>query len=99
MQVEEEITGEIVSYLFELAYRYRVSTPNFAELELWETSMYTGRRQLTEKALADFKAAIRNEQKERWQFWELKAKVVGALFGWLTGAIGALIGLIAIWKK
>jgi hypothetical protein len=96
---EEDITDSIVSYLFELAYLYRIPTPNFGELEPWETSIYTGRRQLTTKALAEFRAAIRNEQKERWQFWELRAKIVAALVTGLTGVIGTLIGLIAIWKK
>ena len=50
--------------------------------------------QLTDKALADFRAAIRNEQKERWQFWELRAKIVTALVTGLTGVIGTLIGLM-----
>jgi hypothetical protein len=76
-----------------------VPTPNYAELEPWQTSPYTGRRQLTEKSLAQFRTAIRNEQKERWQFWELRAKIVTALVTGLTGVIGALIGLIAILKK
>jgi hypothetical protein len=82
--IEEDITGAIVSYLFELAYHYRVPTPNFAELEPWETSIYTGRRQLTAKALAEFRKTIRDEQKERWQFWELRAKMMTAFVTGLT---------------
>jgi hypothetical protein len=97
--IEEDITGAIVSYLFELAYHYRVPTPDFAELEPWKTSVYTGRRQLTAKALAEFRKTIRDEQKERWQFWELRAKMLTAFVTGFTGAIGTLIGLIAIWGK
>jgi hypothetical protein len=97
--IEEEITAATVSYLFELAYHHRVPTPNFAELEPWEISVYTGRRQLTEKAQAEFRKTIRDEQKERWQLWELRVKITTALVTGLTGAIGAMIGLIAIRGK
>ena len=97
--IEEDITGAMVSYLYELAYRYRVPMPNFADHEPWETSIYTGKRQLTDKALAEFHKTIRDEQKERWQIWELRAKIIAALVTGLTGAIGATIGLIAIWRK
>ena len=56
-------------------------------------------RILTEAALTDFRSAIRRERNERWQYWELRLKVLGALLAGLTGAAGTLIGLIAIWKN
>src|SRR5438105_3544450 len=55
MLIEEEITAAIESYLFELAYCYRVPTPSFIELELRETSPYSGREQFTEKTLTEFR--------------------------------------------
>jgi hypothetical protein len=38
------------------------------------------------------------EKNERWQYWELRTKVVVALATALTGLVGALIGWAAIWK-
>jgi len=68
-------------------------------IENRKISPYAGSPQVTEQALAEFRTAIRNEQKERWAFWELRAKIVTAFVTGLTGVIGTLIGLIAILKK
>ena len=97
---DEEVIYAETSYLFEIAYRLRIPSPDHMNKELWNKTSYIGPRQiLTDKALADFRAAIRQERNERWQYWELRLKVLGVLLTGLTGAIGTLIGLIAILKK
>jgi hypothetical protein len=76
-----------------------VPTPDHFDDRVWVTSHWTGLRRLSEKSLAEFQSAVRKEQKERLQLWELRAKVVGGALTGLTGVIGALIGLIAIFKE
>ncbi len=98
-EVEENITAAISDYLFTLAYRYRVPTPDYSDKRLWEEARHSSRRLLTEKAMAEFRVAIRSEQKERWQILELRLKVGAAVLTGLTGMVGALIGLVAILRK
>jgi hypothetical protein len=65
----------------------------------WYQSNVIGGRALTAKAFAELRATVRKEQNERWSYWELRLKVFGAILTAATGAAGALIGLVAIWKK
>jgi hypothetical protein len=51
------------------------------------------------KEMAELRLAIRKERNERWQFWELRLKVVVQLAFALTGALGAAIGLVATLKR
>lgn len=51
------------------------------------------------KEMAELRLAIRKERNERWQFWELRLKVVVQLAFALTGVIGAAIGLVATLKR
>jgi hypothetical protein len=51
------------------------------------------------KEMSELRLVIRKERNERWQFWELRLRVLIAFAGALTGAIGAAIGLIAILRK
>jgi len=51
------------------------------------------------KEMSELRLAIRKERNERWQFWELKLKVLTQLAIALTGVIGAAIGLIATLKR
>jgi flagellar motor component MotA len=54
---------------------------------------------LTPEAMTELNAVIRNEKKARREVWESWAKIAGALVASLTGIIGGIIGLVAIWKK
>ncbi len=65
----------------------------------WEESSSIGGRQLTSKGFSELQAAIRKEKNERWAYWELRMKIIGVLATALTGAVGALIGLVATLKK
>ncbi len=56
-------------------------------------------RFLTAKGMTELRTAIRKEHAERRAVVESWLKVFGGTVGILTGLIGTLIGLIAIWKK
>jgi outer membrane lipopolysaccharide assembly protein LptE/RlpB len=99
MSVDEQIREAETSYLYEVAYRLRIPVPDYSKNELWTNSVRTHRHLLSETALADFRAAIRKEQNERWQLLELRLKIVMGLATALTGVMGTLIGLIAFWRK
>ncbi|MFZ3337973.1 MAG: hypothetical protein WA776_19655 [Xanthobacteraceae bacterium] len=92
MYIDEQIIEAETSYLYEVAYRLRIPVPEYSKNELWTNSTRTHRRLLNETALADFRAAIRKEQNVRWQL------LIGLATA-LTGVIGTLIGLIALWRK
>jgi len=94
---EDRISEEISKYLIAQANKYNLPTPSYNDKDLWEESYGTGRRHLHRSAIADLRAQIRNEQNERWRYWELRLKVIGVLLTAATGAFGAAIGLIAIW--
>ncbi len=54
---------------------------------------------LTPEALTDLRTAIRKEKRDRLEDFGVWIRVVGGGVGILTGLVGALIGLVAIWKK
>jgi hypothetical protein len=56
-------------------------------------------RYLSERAMTELRSAIRKERMERRAVIEWWFKVVGGAVGILTGLVGALIGLLAVWKK
>jgi hypothetical protein len=98
-RIDDEIAETISFYLVSKAEKLNLPAPDYFDEGAWVTSRRTGLRRLNEKALAEFQSAVRMEQKERLQLWELRAKVVGGALTGLTGVIGALIGLIAIFKR
>ena len=51
------------------------------------------------KEMSELRLAIRKERNERWQFWELRLKVLAQVAIALTGVIGATIGLVATLLK
>lgn len=57
----------------------------------WDTDQYANRF-LDNPSEAKLYRAIREEQRRTWDF---RIKVIGAL----TGLIGTIIGLVAIWKR
>jgi len=67
--------------------------------DLWYESTVIGGRALTAKGFSELRAAVRKEPNDRWTYWELRLKVIGAILTAVTGAVGALIGLAATLKK
>jgi hypothetical protein len=83
------------------AQRLYLPTPRFDDEEKWESdgALNSPTRYLTAEAMTDLRSAIRKELAERRAVVESWLKVVGGSIGILTGLVGALIGLVAIWKK
>ena len=98
-EIEDEINVLLSRRLCRKAYRYRIPIPSHSDENLWEQSERTGAYYLTEKGYAELRAAIRKEQNEQWQSWLLRIQVAGPILTGLTGAIGALIGLISLWHR
>jgi len=61
----------------------------------WETDGYAN-RYLDDDSLAKVYQLVVEANRKTWDF---RLKVVGVVIGSLTGLIGTLIGLVAIWKK
>lgn len=96
---EDEITQMESRQLCREAHRYRVPLPEHANPELWEQSSNIGGWMLTSKGFATLRADIRKEKNDRWQYWELRFKVLVIVATTLTGTFGAAIGLLATWGK
>lgn len=92
-EVDDEIARLLSARLREQADKYFLPEPPFtSESGDWIQSRITGGWHLSRKAIADLRAAIRKEQKERVElFLTLTAS--------LTGIIGAVIGLVSLLKE
>lgn len=91
--IDDEIDTLESRYLIESARQLVLPLPDFKkDSDIWEESKITGRFRLSKKAMVDIRSLVRKERKERREgimFW-LAA---------LTGIIGALSGLLAVWKS
>lgn len=96
--IEDQRLSLKTDRLRERAQRYDLPLPPWDDEEAWGVSHTFGYRYLKPKAYADLRSAVRKEENERWQYWELRLKVLGPILVGLTGATGALIGLIATWR-
>jgi hypothetical protein len=54
---------------------------------------------LTPDSMTELRSFIRKERRERRETVESWAKIVGAIITICTGLVGAVIGLVAVWKK
>jgi len=53
---------------------------------------------LTPEAMVELRAAVRNEKRARRETVEWWVKIIGGFITIVTGLVGALIGLISVWK-
>jgi hypothetical protein len=97
--IEDELQQLESRFLCLQAHKYRVPIPPHKEPDLWEESSSIGGWQLTAKGFAMLRADLRKEKNERWQWWELRTKVLVALATALTGLVGALIGWAAFFPR
>ena|SRR2546427_4299966 len=82
------------------AQKLYLPTPSLDNEEDWDTDHANPpTRFLTAKAMSELRSAIRKERAERRAVIEWWLKALGGLIGVVTGLVGALIGLFAIWKK
>lgn len=97
MAIRDRIDDDIAQMQYRLlvrqAERYLIPTPKHITQDgTWEQSEETGRWRLSQGTLSELKKAIHHEQKYRREYWQ----------GWLAllvGLIGALTGLLAVWKS
>jgi hypothetical protein len=91
--VDAEIHQLITQRLIQIAERNLIPHPEFkSEGGAWIQSSVTGHWHLTIEAMAELRAAIRREKKERSESWLM----------WLagcTGLVGTLIGLASLLLK
>jgi hypothetical protein len=99
-EIEDRIKSLMSRRLCKEAASYRVPIPSHNDEDVWEKSdrSFIGYF-LTPKGYAELRAAVRKEKNERWQSWALRLQVLGPILAGLTGAMGALIGLLTIWFK
>jgi hypothetical protein len=84
------------------AQRLYLPTPSHNDEQKWDSdlhALHSPTRYLTPEAMTELRGAIRKERAEQRVLFEWWLKVLGGAVGILTGLIGALIGLVAIWKK
>lgn len=91
--VDDEIESLESRYLIESAERLILPIPMFSkDSDAWRQSSQLGLNLLTRKGMATLRSTIRAERKERR---EAKMIWVAAI----TGILGTLTGLIAVWKS
>jgi hypothetical protein len=61
----------------------------------WITDGYAN-RYLDDASLSKLNKLVLEETRETWEF---RLKVIGGVIGALTGLVGTVIGLVAVWKK
>jgi len=104
--IDAEIKHNDTRDLLDRADSLYLPRPGYGEKDKWLTredlDAPPGDRHwhvLTREAMTELRTAIRKEERERRETVESRLKIVGALVAPLTGFVGAVIGLIAIWKK
>jgi hypothetical protein len=86
--------------LLEEADELHLPRPQYGDKEKWEQDkpqMVTD-YVLTTEAMAELRGMIRKEKRERRETFESWVKIIGSLITIGTGLVGALIGLVAVWK-
>ncbi len=97
-EARDEMRVLTTEYLLNLADSYSIPIPPRPSTEeedsspAWEYCGEFARFVLSPLGMKELRAEIRKERSERRQDWQ------GGLF-WLTGLIGAITGLVAVWKK
>jgi len=83
------------------AQKLYLPTPSLNDEQKWDSdhSLHSPTRFLTPEAMLELRSAIRKERTEQRAVIEWWFKILGGAVGIITGLVGALIGLIAIWKK
>jgi len=90
--IDGEIWQLISSDLVDRSQRYQLPLPESVD---WSETGGLAYRHLTPEAIARVRTEIRIEQKERWSTRLLWLPLLTSL----TGALGTMIGLIAIFKN
>jgi hypothetical protein len=90
--------------LLERAEKLGLSPPKSSDKDKWDVRFDThgaGQylRVLTPEATTELRDAIGREKRERREVVESWSKIAGTFIAILTGLVGTIIGLAAIWKR
>ena len=89
---DDEIESLASRNLIQTAQRLLLPIPEYSrDSDAWKESRLTGRIRLTRSAMATLRSKIRTERKERRESAMLWIAAI-------TGMLGALTGLLAVWK-
>jgi hypothetical protein len=83
------------------ADKLHLPRPQYGEKDKWEEDSkppMTAGEALTREAMVDLRAVIRKEKREKRETVEWWVKIIGGLITIITGLVGALIGLVSVWK-
>jgi hypothetical protein len=86
--------------LLQEADELHLPRPQYGDKDKWEEDrpqMVTD-YVLTPEAMAELRTTIRKEKRERRETVEWWVKIIGGLITIGTGLVGALIGLVSVWK-
>lgn len=92
--IEDQKNQLISKDLLRQANEYGVPVPSLDNNDAWEDRM--GMHFLSVNGAANLRSVIRREINERW---DLRIKILGIVVPAVVGILGALIGLVAVWKK
>jgi hypothetical protein len=88
--LDDEINALASSHLCRVAYDLDVALPDWEDHGAWEDSSVTGRRYLTTEGRRTVRAAIRAEQKERYEAIRTWAPTIAAIVAALAAWVAAL---------
>jgi hypothetical protein len=83
------------SYLLSKAHRLIVPVPDFENKAVWSWNADLEEHSLTSQGINELRAAIRAEEKFRKERFLMWVPAIGAV----TGLVGTVTGLIAVWLK
>jgi len=101
--IDAEVRHNDSRDLMDQAESLYLPTPGPNEKDKWipkeDLNSFENWSVLTPEAMTELRSAIRKEQREKRETVESWAKIIGAIITICTGLVGAIIGLVAIWKK
>jgi hypothetical protein len=101
--IDAEIKHNDSRALLDEAENLYLPTPKPNDTDKWvpkeDLYIFENWSVLTPEAMTELRVAIRKERRDRREVLESWAKTIGAIITIITGLVGAVIGLVAVWKK
>lgn len=91
-ELDDAISSLTTDYYIREANRLMIPAPDHPDEKYWNESRFSGCYVLTLEGLAKLRSEVRHEKKERFD----RAQMIFTLS---IGLMGALIGLVSLWKK
>jgi hypothetical protein len=92
-QIDDEIDFLLTQYYRARADSLRLVSPSFSSTDgKWIQGKYSNKWRLSPEELVKLRSAVRKEEKERWELWQMRLTL-------LIGFGGMLIGLVSVLKR